>query len=74
MRGVVKIMDSSGHTAVEFDTEVPESAEVAQEKVRRALAGGAMLFDTSVTPGERITRFDPTEQTDVTVVPAFAGG
>lgn len=74
MQGVVKILDSSGHTEVPYDTEAPESLEVAQERVRRAMDGGSMLFDTSTKPGERIKDFKPGEHEEVTVVPPFQGG
>ncbi len=73
MTGVVKVLDGSGHTDVEFDTAVPESLEVAAETINRRMATGAMLFDTTAKPGRQMGRFDP-EVSEQMLVPQFAGG
>lgn len=77
MVGQLVIIDRTGHTTVEYDTETGEGVEEAirqfNEQVERY---GARAFDTSKKPGEPISTkgFKPEEYSEVTVVPPMAGG
>jgi tRNA/tmRNA/rRNA uracil-C5-methylase (TrmA/RlmC/RlmD family) len=73
MKGIIKILDGSGHSAVEYDTEVPASLEVAQETIKRAKAEHKVVFDggtKEAIPG----KWDPQNQEETLVIPPMAGG
>lgn len=78
MTGSVKILDASGHTTIEFDTEVPESMEVVRERIARATEKeGKKLFkvDPSTKKGDLIEgTWNPEEDPNVLLVPPIAGG
>ena len=75
MVGQLLIIDRTGHTPVEWDTADPESVEkVVKEFNERVNRYGARAFDTTKKPGEPIEVFDPEAQSEVTIVPQFAGG
>ena len=77
MKGIVKRLDRTGHTAVEFDTERPDTQEEARALIEAAFAGSALVFDTATKPGEQLrapSDVDLSTLTDVTIVPQFAGG
>src|SRR4051812_30140156 len=51
LTGKLIMLDSTGHTDIEFDTSVPASMEVAQETYRRAFAEGKQAFNTTDKQG-----------------------
>jgi len=59
---------------VEWDTDRPASYEAAKQAYKDALALGAQPFDTKVEQAERIGDVAEMPDTDVTMVPRFAGG
>jgi len=74
MQGAMHFLDATGHTTVEWDTEVPESVEVAEEGFRRALADGQMATVETPRGREQVREFDPKTTTEITFIPAMAGG
>jgi len=79
MKGIVRVLNSQGDTAVEFDTETGV-VEEAEKIIRQAQANSSALFDG--TTREQIGR--PTkpqspkkvlgEHEEVLIVPPMAGG
>jgi hypothetical protein len=70
----MRVLDASGHTEVHFDTEVPESIEVATERFRRELDSGAMAVATIDGQRTQVREFVPGEASEYTFIPAMAGG
>ena len=68
MQAQLKVMNKSGHTLVEEDVSTIEGLERAYA----AVPEGSMVF--SADSLERVRNYDPREQDDVIVVPAFQGG
>lgn len=77
MKGEVRILDGTGHTTKEWDTDVPESLEVAREIFERGVANGNAAFDTSSPTGgvayDTSKGFTPDVES-LTFVPRLAGG
>jgi hypothetical protein len=78
VKGQLFVQDRSGHTTIEWDTEVtdgPLRPEVAEAKFAEMMRRGAFAF-AETAPGEReqIKTFDPQTQTKVSITPQIAGG
>jgi hypothetical protein len=73
MKGTVKILDSTGHATLEYDTEVPESVEVAAERVKQERAMQKVAFDGG-TKEQIPGKWDPQAQEETLIIPPMAGG
>ena len=74
MTGRLKVMDRTGHTSVEWSTDLRDTVEEANRRFNELLAGGYTAFvmeDT--TTGHQITTFDEEAET-VILVPRMVGG
>jgi hypothetical protein len=73
--GKLRILNSTGHTEVEWSLEEEQALAVkeAERLFNDAKKSGATAFDTSVTPAVKMDKFDPTVG-EITVVPRVAGG
>lgn len=65
---VINVMDSSGHTTVTWDPQVPESVTEAKREFDDLVARGYSIFRMNLVhedgivvedTGQRITEFDP---------------
>ena len=76
MQGTIKILGKSGHEEVTYDTEVPESVEVAKERLKEEKRDkSAAFFDGE--SGDRIGGSgipDPEDHEQIVVLPPMAGG
>ena len=74
MQGKITKLDRTGHTVVEFDTEIPESREVAEEAIRRAKGEGYLA--TALVDGKRqqVSELDVGVASDYMLIPALQGG
>lgn len=83
MRGELRVLDRSGDTVVEWDTEVkdgPLAPEFVKQEFDRLVCEGHLAFvDTSHggrKTAEQIKKgeFDPSRHEKVVLTPAFVGG
>ncbi len=77
MQGVIKQLNNRGHTEVAYDTDVPESVEVAMAEIRAALDRRSMLFDGQTRkqiPISYGSGADILEREQILEVPPMAGG
>lgn len=75
--GSLKVLDSKGHTEVEWDVADPATVEKAVEEFNKAVDRGLGAFDTSAPEGG--VAYDTregftTEIESMTLVPRMAGG
>lgn len=78
MKGTLHILDRTGDTQMEWDTEVKngplDQAHVDQE-FKKLVKSGRMLVGTRPDgTNEQIKKFDPETYTKITAFPAFVGG
>jgi hypothetical protein len=76
MKGKISIMDPSGHSTVEFDTDTDVAVKEAQRIVWEHQRKGAALFNVpaaGATP-EQVKVFDPLVMLHVVLRPQMAGG
>lgn len=77
MRGELRILDRSGHTTIDFDTEVdngPLDPEVAKKEFDRLVSEGHLGFGTTKEgKSEQLKKFDSSFPI-VTISPPFVGG
>jgi hypothetical protein len=73
--GKLRILNSTGHTEVEWSLEEEQKAavEAACKLFDAAKKQCATAFDTSVAPAVKMDKFDPAVG-EITVVPRVAGG
>lgn len=69
----LRILDGSGHTAIEYDLDAEEAVKEAIRIFEDTKKKGAIPFRTDVTPAQKLTEFDRTAQ-EITMVPRMAGG
>lgn len=82
MKGEMRVLDSSGHSTLTWDTEVsdgPLDPEVVEAEFNRLVAEGHLAFatvetDAGAKENVQIRTFDPAEHQQVTMVPQFVGG
>jgi hypothetical protein len=74
MTGSLKIMNRTGHTKVEWSTDLQETVDAANRRFNDLLAQGYTAFTmTDVTTGEKIADFDQ-EASSILMVPRMVGG
>jgi hypothetical protein len=77
MTGSITIIRGGGQNAKHyFDTEVPESVEVANEVWKNEVRGarGSMAFDSKSKEQIAKKDFNPTEHPEVIITHQFMGG
>lgn len=75
MHGTMKIMDTSGHTQLQWDPNVPNEVQAAKEAFATYVAKGYSAFRVG-SDGEKSTRmekFDPSAE-EMILVPQLKGG
>jgi len=75
MTGTLTVTRAGRNETLEWDTDVPESAEVARQRFNEVVGGGGFAFAELAT-GEReqVREFDPQTQPRVVVAYQIAGG
>lgn len=74
MRKVLKVMDKTGDTVVEFDSEVDNQAKSeARELFDKIMAKGSAVFSVKGGDSEQVRNFDQLGEENV-VVPRITGG
>lgn len=74
MHGTMKVMDPTGHTEVNWDSDDAASVGVARETYTRMTSQGYRAFRVEGgTKGQRMSEFDPTAESMV-LVPQLVGG
>ena len=74
MTGTLKIMDRTGHTTVEWCTDLQETVDVANRRFNELLAEGYSAFVMyDATSGEKVAEFDQ-EASTILMVPRMVGG
>lgn len=66
----LKILDRTGHTVLETDTD--EAIAFAETQFKEKKKDGYLAYDVSKTPAETIHKFDP--EVDTLMSPPNAGG
>jgi hypothetical protein len=82
MKGKMRVMNHSGDTATLWDTdpETREEGELSTEQVEkefdRLVREGHLAFtvDEKTKRGAQVEKFDPNQQPEILMVPAFVGG
>jgi len=72
MKGTIKILDGSGHSVVEYDTETGEGVTKADGTLKSAVRNHSAVFDAKTRQQIK----DPVVGTheEMLVVPPMAGG
>jgi hypothetical protein len=74
MTGELKVLNRTGHTTVEWSTDLRDTVEEANRRFNELLAQGYTAFAMEDgTSGRHITAFDETAET-VILVPRMVGG
>lgn len=73
--GSMNVMDTTGHTKVEWNKDVPAEVAIAKAAFEAAVAGGAQAFSvrSDGTQGRRLSEFDPNAE-EIMMVPRLRGG
>jgi hypothetical protein len=77
MTGSVKLLNSSGHTLVEYDTADEATIREAERIIEQALASHASVFDAKTrekVPTRPSGGIDVSAHEELLVVPQMAGG
>jgi hypothetical protein len=75
MKGIIKVLDSNGHTTVEWN-ESEEQIATAKEVFDNQVAAGYMAFvidQRDKSKGRLLTEFDP-EAEEILITPPIYGG
>lgn len=75
MVGTMSIMDKTGDTRIEWDSDKPVEVEVAKATFEKAMDKGMLAFKMKKNgnKGEQIHEFDPDTER-ILLVPAIQGG
>jgi hypothetical protein len=74
LKGELHVLNPSGHTAVEFDSEVEDGTKQANDEFDKLIAQGFLGYGTTEAgESEQLKEFS-SEYPKVTVTPPLAGG
>jgi hypothetical protein len=70
---LLRILDSTGHTELEYDPADAAAVDDVQQKFDRLMERNFIAFDVTESPGAIMTKFDPAAK-EIIISHRFAGG